>query len=155
MRSTTITATLLLLLTSAALAQQRNPARNDADPFAPAPPFNAPGAAAGQAMQDAMVQVHILKGWIDLVDSYTRLAKDPTAAGVAAVVTANDMLKHKGTEVAIEYFTKLMSEVKNESVQRAIRLQLVELYGKAGQPDQALEQLRMLMILAPKESAKE
>ena len=153
-RTKTIAVTLFLLLATPALAQQPA-ARNNADPFAPAPPFNGPGAAAGQAMQDAMVQVHVLKGWIDLVDSYTRLAKDPTAAGVAAVVTANDILKHKGTEVAIEYFTKLMSEVKNESVQRAIRLQLVELYGKAGQPDQALEQLRMLMILAPKESAKE
>jgi hypothetical protein len=138
---------LPLLLTTTTLAQQnRRPA--EADAFANPPPFNAARTAIPE-----LAEIHILKGWIDLVESYTKLAKDPVAAGVAAVVSANDMLKHKGNDAAIEYFSKLMPEVKNESVQRAIRLQLVELYGKAGQPDQALEQLKVLMIQAPKESA--
>ena len=134
----------LLLATTAFAQQNRQPAQ--ADPFANPPPFN-----AGRNPNNDLAEIHLLKGWIDVVDSYTRLAKDPIAAGVAAVVSANDLLKQKGPDAAIEYFSKLLSEVKNESVQRAIRLQLVELYGKAGQPDQALEQLRVLMIQAPGE----
>ena len=135
----------LLLATTAFAQQNRQPAQ--ADPFANPPPFN----AGRTANNNELAEIHLLKGWIDVVDSYTRLAKDPIAAGVAAVVSANDLLKQKGPDAAIEYFSKLLSEVKNESVQRAIRLQLVELYGKAGQPDQALEQLRVLMIQAPSE----
>ena len=135
---------LPLLLTSTALAQQNNrPA--EVDPLGNPPPFNAGRTAA----HPELAEIHVLKGWIDLVESYTKLAKDPVAAGVAAVDSASDMLKHKGNDQAIEYFSKLLSEVKNDSVQRAIRLQLVELYGKAGQPDQALEQLRVLIIQAP------
>ena len=136
---------LPLLLASTAWAQQ-NAQPAQADPFANPPAFN-----AGRTPNNDLAEIHLLKGWIDVVDSYTRLAKDPIAAGVAAVVSANDLLKQKGPDQAIEFFSKLLSEVKNESIQRAIRLQLVELYGKAGQPDQALEQLRVLMIQAPSE----
>jgi hypothetical protein len=140
--ATTLAATLLLLASPAYSQQNRRP--ETADRHAPA-----------QSTRGELAEVDVLRGWIDLIERYTELAKDPVAAGVAAVINANDLLKQKGADVAIEYFTKLLSEVKNESVQRAIRLQLVELYGKSGQTDDALEQLRLLMILAPKEPTKQ
>ena len=40
---------------------------------------------------------------------------------------------------------KLLPEVKTPAVQRAIRLQLVDLYKAAGKQDQALDQLKQLM----------
>ena len=95
------------------------------------------------------MQIEQMRGWLDIVDRYARLSRDPVSAGVAAVIAADDLLRNKPPEQAIEYFSKLMTEVKNEAVQRAIRLQLVELYGKNNQPDKALEQLRILMLAAP------
>jgi hypothetical protein len=90
-----------------------------------------------------------MRGWLDLIDRYAKLSRDPVASAVAAVVSADDLFKGRPPEQAIEYFTKLLSEVKNETVQRAIRLQLIELYGKNNDQQKALEQLRLLMIEPP------
>lgn len=103
----------------------------------------------GDRPHPLMVQIEHMRGWLDVVDRYARMSRDPVASGVAAVIAADDLLKRRGPEQAIEYFTKLVGEVKNEAVQRAIRLQLVELYGKSNQADKALEQLRMLIIATP------
>jgi len=74
---------------------------------------------------------------------------DPTLQLVrqsdGAVVAANDILRPRGADVAIEYFTKLLPEVKTPAVQRAIRITLVDLYKTAGKQDLALEQLKQLM----------
>jgi hypothetical protein len=99
------------------------------------------GAAGGQL--DAM------RNYLDVFDRYSRLSRDPAAAGVAAVVTAGEILRARGADTAIAYFNKVMPDVKNEAVQRAIRLQLIELYKMSGQQDKALEQLQSLMISAP------
>jgi thioredoxin-like negative regulator of GroEL len=96
-----------------------------------------------------MEQVERLRNWLELVDRYARMARNPVDAGIAAVINANDLLRPRGTQAAIDYFNKLLSEVKNDAVQRAIRLQLVELYRSGGQEEKALEQLRTLMIAAP------
>ena len=108
-----------------------------------------PGGPPGRGGNPLMLQIDQMRGWLDIVDRYARMSRDPVAAGVAAVIAADDLFRNKPPEQAIEYFGKLLSEVKNEAVQRAIRLQLVELYGKSNQPDKALEQLRLLMIAAP------
>src|SRR5262245_50160457 len=76
---------------------------------APRPP-GAPGA-----------QIDMMRGYLDVVDRYTRLARDPVAAGIGAVITANDILRPRGADAAIDYFNKILPEVKNEAVQRAIR----------------------------------
>ncbi|HEX2973435.1 MAG TPA: hypothetical protein VHP11_13960, partial [Tepidisphaeraceae bacterium] len=49
----------------------------------------------------------------------------------------------------VEFFEKLLPQVKNEAVRRAIQLQLTELYKAAGQQDKAMEQLESLIISAP------
>ena len=96
-----------------------------------------------------MMQVELMRSWLDLIDRYAKLSRDPVTSGVAAVVSADDLFKGRPPEQAIEYFTKLLGEVKNETVQRAIRLQLIELYGKNNDQQKALEQLRQLMIEVP------
>jgi hypothetical protein len=100
-------------------------------------------------MMQQMGQVEAMRNYLDVFDRYSRLSRDPAAAGVAAVVTAGEMLRARGADPAITYFTKVLPEVKNESVQRAVRLQLVELYKMSGQQDKALEQLQILMTTAP------
>ena len=88
-----------------------------------------------------------MRGYIELVSRYTELSSDPTKAAISAVVTAGDLLRAKGNDTAIAYFEKLLPEVQgDESVNRAVRLQLVELYKASGQTDQALEQLRILIV---------
>src|SRR5437867_4391120 len=113
-----------VLLASTAFAQEKP--RPGGEPFDGPPPFNGPGPGnrGGPGMQGGMggnpmmMQVELMRGWLDLIERYARLARDPVASGVAAVVSADDLLKGKPPEQAIEYFTKLLSEVKNESVQR-------------------------------------
>ena len=92
-----------------------------------------------------MMQFERLRGYLDAVDRYAKLARDPQNSGIAAVVAANDILRPRGADVAIEYFNKLLPEVKTPAVQRAIRITLVDLYKAAGKTDQALEQLKQLM----------
>jgi hypothetical protein len=131
---------------------------DDGDGRRPPPPDGrgpgGPGGGprgGGPSMGNVRVppELAIMQGYLSLVDQFQKLAKDPAAAGVAAVLAANDMLKGRGADAGIEYFTKLLPDVKNEAVQRAIRIQLIDLYKKANQPDKALEQMRILMTAAP------
>jgi hypothetical protein len=108
------------------------------------------GPDGGAQFRDVpMRQFDMMRGYIDLVDRFSRLSRDPSTAGVAAVISAADLLKPRGADAAIEYFNKMLPEVKSEAVQRAIRIQLVELYKNAGQQDKALEQLDVLIKGAP------
>ncbi len=126
------------------------------EPFDPA--FNGPGGGGpgrnnprpGNAL---MNQVELMRNWLDLIDRYARLAKDPVSAAVAAVISADDLLRGKPPEQAIEFFTKMLAATKNETVQRTIKLQLVEIYGRNNQTDKALEVLRELIAAAPAQSA--
>jgi hypothetical protein len=92
-----------------------------------------------------MQKFEMLRGYIDLVDHFAQLSRDSTTAGVAAVISANDLLRRQGPQTAIDYFNKTLPDVKDEAVQRAIRLQLIDLYKAAGQTDKAMEQLNTLM----------
>jgi hypothetical protein len=96
-----------------------------------------------------MMHVEMLRGYLDLVDRYASLARDPVAAAVAAVLSANEILKPRGADAAVEYFTKLLPDVKNLAVQRAIKIQLADLYKNSGQHDKALEQLQSLITAVP------
>lgn len=94
----------------------------------------------------------VMRGYMELVDRYTRLSSDPDAAGVSAVLAANDLLKSKGPEAAIKYFTDMLdarSGVTRPAIQRAIRLQLIDLYRANNKPDQAMEQIAILMQTPP------
>ena len=95
-------------------------------------------------------QLDRMRNWLDTVERYVRLARNPIDSAVAAVITANDILRPKGPDAAIDYFQKILPTTKNDAVQRAIRLQLIELYKAKNQPEQALEQLQSLMTAAPR-----
>lgn len=92
--------------------------------------------------------IEIMEKYLYLVDHMARLADNPTASGIAAVLRTGDVFKEHPQD-AIEYFNKILPDVKNDSVRRAIRIQLADLYQKTNQQDKALEQLRELMVFAP------
>ncbi|MFI5381484.1 MAG: hypothetical protein ACHRHE_19475 [Tepidisphaerales bacterium] len=95
-----------------------------------------------------------LRNYLEMVDRYHQVSRDPTAAGVAAVMSTVDVLRPRGAQAAIDYFTKILPNVKNDAVSRAIRLQLVELYKVTNQSDKALEVLEKLMTDAPASTGK-
>lgn len=90
-------------------------------------------------------QVRAMMGYLSLVDEYKKLTQDPTAAGVAAVVTAGDILRPRGPQAAAEYFEKLLPKVSDPSIKNAIRLQLADFYRASNNADKALEHLSALM----------
>jgi hypothetical protein len=90
-----------------------------------------------------------LRDYIEVVERFTELSRNPEAAGVAAVVSATDLLRQRGPESAIEYLNKTLPDVKSPTIQRAIRIQLVDLYKQSGQSEKALEQLDALMKAQP------
>jgi hypothetical protein len=90
-------------------------------------------------------QLDTLRGYFGVIEGFTRLSRDPTQAGIAAVIAVSDILKPRGTDAAIDYLTKLLPDTKNPAVQRAIRVQLAELYKQSGKQDEALKQLRELI----------
>jgi len=108
--------------------------------------------ADGPAMDQVSHYIDVMEKYLYVVDHVARLSDNATASGVAAVLNAEDLLKDKPQD-AIDYFVKLLPEVKNESVKRAIRLQLADLYKKTNQPDKALEQLSELIVSAPPHTA--
>lgn len=99
----------------------------------------------GGGSDPRMAKFEVMRYYFDVVDRYARLAHDPQLAGISAVVAAGDILRPRGADVAIAYYEKVLPEAKIPAVQRAIRLQLVDLYKVAGKQDQALEQLRLMM----------
>ena len=100
-------------------------------------------------MRPEMAKLDQLRNYIDVVDRFAKMTHDPAAAGVAAVVSASDILRQRGPEAAIEYFNKTLPDVKNDAVQRAIRIQMIDLYKQSGQSEKALEQLDILIKAAP------
>ena len=135
------------------------------NPGAPPPPPEQPRRMRGEArlepggptfegevqvrLREEAMRFDMMRGYIDLVDRITRLSRDPTTAAVAAVISAADILKARGADAGIEYFTKMLESAKSEAVKRAIRIQLIELYKQAGQQDKAMEQLSELINAAP------
>lgn len=99
-----------------------------------------------------MQHLEMFQAYMHFAVEYARFVASPSTTGVASVLIAGEILKPRGTETAITYFTKLLPEVKNEAVSRAIRLTLIDLYRKNGQTDKALEELKTLMLQAGPET---
>jgi predicted negative regulator of RcsB-dependent stress response len=85
------------------------------------------------------------RGYMGLVAGYIELSRDSSGAGIASVLTAADVLKPRGNAAAIEYFNNLLPNVKDPAIDRAIRLQLVDLYRATNQSDEALKHLEKLI----------
>jgi hypothetical protein len=154
----------LAALAAPALAQQPQPGQPGQPPRPPQPQPQpqreyrvAPGQPHGQGDGpqfrdfniDVPQQLRVVHGYLGLVNQFNDLAQDPAASGIAAVLGANEILKPRGADAVIEYFTKLLPEVKNEAVQRAIRIQLVEAYKNSNQHDKALNELQTLITATP------
>ena len=113
-------------------------------PDGPGGPGGPGGPDGGHGGMRRPPTMDVMRGYLELVTRYTELSRDPTMAGVSAIVTAGDLLRAQGNDKAIAYFEKLVPDIKDEAVNRAARFQLIELYKLAGQNDKALEQLRII-----------
>lgn len=153
---------VVLFLTCTAIAQpgpgrdgpgREGPGREGPVRDKPGGEFTGPGGQRGPGqggLQNPLIaQIDMMRSWLELVDRYVRLSKDPVSSGVAAVISADDLMRNKQPSEAIDYFTRVLPEVKNETIQRAIRLQLIDLYGKNRQPEKALEEMKKLMTDVP------
>jgi predicted negative regulator of RcsB-dependent stress response len=100
---------------------------------------------------EAMQFIEAMRGYLEVIDRFSAIAQDPASSGVAAVLSAGEIFRSRSAEEAINFYNKILPETKNEAVQRAIRIQLAELYKNTNQPDKALEQLRTLITSAPPE----
>ena len=129
--------------------------RDDAGPPGPRGGLGGPGMRPGGPGMDRPgplarnEQFEQLRNYLAVIDAFSRQSRDASQAGIAAVIAAADILKPRGTDAGIEYFSKMLPQVKNPAVQRAVRVQLAELYKSAGKQDQALEQLRELIVAEP------
>ena len=143
----------LTVPSSRALAQEGPPPPEGGQRVRPPRPPNDPPPPDGADLQPTfrgeVIRFDLMRGYLDLVDRIARLSRDPTTSGVAAVISAADLLKARGADAGIEYFTQLLETPKNDAVERAIRIQLIELYKQSGQHEKALEQLTELINGAP------
>ena len=116
--------------------------------------FAPPARAQARSPRDLDPAQYIesMRNFLEVVERLTGMARDPAASGVAAAITANEVLRARSPDEAIKYFVQILPEVKNEAVQRSVRLLLVDLYRGTNQTDKAMEQLRYLMVTAPPES---
>ena len=96
-----------------------------------------------------------LRGYLDLVDRYSVVAKDRSQSGVAAVLYAREVGKSLPPDEAVAYYTGMLPDVKDDAVRRAIRFELVELYLHGPKPDRAkaMDQLRMVITEMPADNS--
>jgi len=80
-----------------------------------------------------------------MMQQMVTIAQSESASAVAAAIAAGEMLKSSGPEQAVEYLEKMLKEVKDPAVKRAIRFQLADNYKNSGQQEKALEQYELLM----------
>ena len=102
-------------------------------------PPPAAGPTTGEAWQ-------VADGYIWGVEHAAEIAKDPDSTGVQAVIEANELLKSRDPQVALDFFNKALYDTKSRPVQRQIRIVLYHLYQQAGQHDKALDQLQQLIV---------
>lgn len=97
---------------------------------------------------EAALQTQFFRGYLDAVERYAQLSSNPRNAGVAAVVTAADMLRDQPPQATIDFFAPLLEagQFPDYTVETAVRLQLAEAYRAADQTDKALETLRTLIV---------
>jgi len=122
----------------------RGPGGDDRDGPPPPPRDRGPGGGSG-GPGGPRNQAQAMREYVELVDKYTMLAANPSAAGVSAVVSLTDIMKSKGPEATIAKLNELLPTAKDPAVQRALRLQLIDLYKSAKQDDKAIEQAEILI----------
>lgn len=92
-------------------------------------------------------QIRLMRDLLGLIDDVNKIAASPSMSGVMAVMGAKDQLKNN--EEAIAFLEKLLPQVNDPVVQRAIRIQLSDYYKNTGQRDKAIQQLERLIVNRP------
>lgn len=100
------------------------------------------------ASTESAMQTEFFRGYLDAIQRYTEISSDPKNAGVAAVVTAADMLRDQPPQATVDFFAPMVDkgQFADESVRRAVHLQLAEAYRAQGEPAKALEILKTLIV---------
>jgi hypothetical protein len=106
-----------------------------------------PGGPMGRGGIE-IAKYEALRSYIDVVDRYGKLAQDPDSSAVAAVISASDVMRRREPDAAIDFFTKILPDV-SPTVQRAIRIQLADLYKQKGDTEKAMDQYEALMRGTP------
>ncbi|MEM1107361.1 MAG: hypothetical protein AAGH99_01580 [Planctomycetota bacterium] len=96
-----------------------------------------------EEMEWFMVELELYNELLELVLTYREIASDPGTAGVAAVMAVEEHVEDASESAAL--FEEMLPQVKNPTVERAIRLKLVEVYGEMDQPEKSIEQLKWLI----------
>ena len=140
-----------MIILSTALAQPRGGAGWDnGDDQQPPPPNDRggpgpdgrggrrPGSDGGP-----MGQLHNLRELMGLIDDIHKVASSPSASAVLAVMSTNEQFHDP--HASITFLEKMLPEAKDDTVARAIRIQLADLYKRTDQHDKAAEQLEKLI----------
>ncbi|MEM9916327.1 MAG: hypothetical protein AAF911_15335 [Planctomycetota bacterium] len=90
-----------------------------------------------------MIEVGLYSELLELVLTYEEIANDPGKAGVAAVMAVEEHVQEASEAAAL--FEEMLPQVTNPTVERAIRLKLVDVYGEMDQPEKSIEQLKLLI----------
>lgn len=80
---------------------------------------------------------------LDVVQQMTEIAKDPDSSAIAAVLAVNDFEEER--EQA-DFLQSVLDQATSETVKRAIRLRLIDVYKHTDQIDKAAEQARLLIV---------
>lgn len=100
------------------------------------------------APQNASDYYQTADAYVWFVEHTAALDKDIDAAGVAAVLKSEELLKSKDPQQAADFYLKVVYDSKSHAVTRAARMELYEVYKSMGQTDKALEQLQLVMTEA-------
>ena len=92
-----------------------------------------------------------LKGYLELIERYSQITRDSTKTGAAAVIYSKELFKGAAPGVASAFYTELLTQTQDVAIQRAIRMELVDIYLHSAKPDKekAMEQLKVLLIAGP------
>jgi hypothetical protein len=104
-----------------------------------------PGGPGGPGGDRRPPPPDMVKGYINMVSDFTALAKDPSASAIAAMFTAKDVLRPQGAAAVTAYMESLLEKTNDETVHRAIRLQLVDIYRESGQAEKATAEITKLI----------
>ena len=90
-----------------------------------------------------MIEVELYSELLELVLTYEEIASDAGTAGVAAVMAVEEHVQEASEAATL--FEEMLPQVTNPTVERAIRLKLVDVYGEMDQPEKSIEQLKLLI----------
>ncbi len=96
-----------------------------------------------EELGEHFVEIELYSELMGLVFDMTEIAENPTASGVAAVFAIEDHVE--SPEQAIEFLESVLEDVENPAIERAVRLQLSDMYSVEGNSQAALDQLRELI----------